>query len=40
MEQYLETILKVNVEKNYIDTQAIARDNNKINLIRLVSFSL
>ena len=40
MEDYLETILRLNIEKNYINISAIVRNNDKINLIRLVILTI
>lgn len=36
MEAYLDTVLKLPIEKNYIDTQAIAKEDDRINMLRLV----
>eukprot|EP00826_Nyctotherus_ovalis_P049236 TRINITY_DN5923_c0_g3_i2.p1 TRINITY_DN5923_c0_g3~~TRINITY_DN5923_c0_g3_i2.p1 ORF type:complete len:583 (-),score=237.80 TRINITY_DN5923_c0_g3_i2:204-1952(-) len=35
MEAYLETVLKLPIEKDYIDTQAIAKEDDRINMLRL-----
>jgi hypothetical protein len=40
MEDYLETVLKLPVEKSYVNIQAIARDNDRLNLLRLVNIPL
>lgn len=38
MEEYLETVLKLTVEKGYVNVQSIARDNDRVNLLRLVLY--
>jgi len=40
IENYLETVLKLPVEKNYIDTQAIAKENNRIHMLRQVLYNV
>lgn len=37
MEKYFETILNIQVEKNYVDIQAIINNNDIINMLRLVT---
>lgn len=36
MEDYLETVLKLPVEKGYVNAGAIIRDDNELHLVRLV----
>jgi len=38
MEDYLETVLKLPVKKNYVNIQAIVRNDDKLNLLRLVIY--
>ena len=36
MEEYLETVLKLPVMKDYVNVQSIIRDNDHVNLLRPV----
>jgi hypothetical protein len=36
MENYLETTLKIPIDKNYINTQAITQNNDKDQILRMV----
>jgi len=36
MENYLETTLKIPIDKNYINIQSIAQNNDKTQILRMV----
>lgn len=36
MESYLETVLRVSADREYVDVQAIVRDKDKTHLLRMV----